>query len=169
MHISEHHRLWLWNELVALRFLHKKCWHNMLFSRDCWNIWTVAASSLLAVEVFITGYLQPKHPATEDILANLSIMIYSKINSRFVTKTCSWTCSWQGNCIVKCLVPTSRQQCLHILNPHVESSSFKWNVNHLSVSSLLTCYKLPLELSFAAQAQPCKSIPSVSQSWAGIS
>ena len=147
MHINVHHRWWLWNELVALRSSHEKRWHSRLFSRDCWNIRTVAVSSLSVVKVSFAGYLQPKHPATEDILANLGIVIYSKISGRCMTRTCSWTCFWQGNCIVKCLVPTSRQQRLHILNPCVESSSFKWNLNHLSMSSLLTCYKLPMEFS----------------------
>lgn len=107
------------------------------------------------MKVSFTGYLQPKHQ-TEDVLANPDIMIYSKNSSRCITRT--WTCSGQGNCIVKCRVPTSRQQCLHILNPCVESSSFKWNLNHLSVSSLPTTNHLG---SFPLQSRrsPINSSP----------
>lgn len=147
MHINVCHRWWLWNELVVPRSPQEKCWHSRLFGSDCWNIQTVAVSSLSTVKVSLTWYLKPNHPATEDTLANIGDMIYSKISGRCMTRTCTWTCSWQGNCIVKSLVPTSRQQCLHILNPCVESSSFKWNLNHPSVPSLPTCRTLSMEFS----------------------
>lgn len=137
-------------------------------SRDCWNIQPMFVSNLASAKLPFTGCLQPKHPATEDILTNSGVRIYSKISGRCLTRTCTWTCFWKGNCIVKCLVPTSRQQCLHVLNRCVESSSFKWNVNHLSVPSLPTSYKQLWSFPLAGQAQPHKSIPGVSQGWAVI-
>lgn len=168
MHINVHYRWWLWNELVVLRSPQEKCWHSRLFGSGCWNIRTVAVSNLYTVKVSFTWYLKPKRPATEDILANIGNMIYSKISGRCMTRTCTWTCSWQGNCIVKCLVPTGRQPCLRILNPGVESSSFKWNSNHLSVPSLLTCRTLPMEFSLCGAGAARKFIPSVTQSRAVI-
>lgn len=141
---------------------------QQVISRDCWNIQTMSVSNLSTAKLPFTGCLQPKHPATEDILINPGIRIYSKISGRCLTRTCTWTCFWKGNCIVKCLVPTSRQQCLHVLNRCVESSPFKWNLNHLSLSSLLTSYKQLWSFPFAGQAQPQKFLPGVSQSWAVI-
>lgn len=114
---------------------------QQVISRDCWNIQPMFVPNLASAKLPFTGCLQPKHPATEDTLTNSGVRIYSKISGRCLTRTCTWTCFWKGNCIVKSLVPTSRQQCLHVLNRCVESSSFKWNLNHLSMSSLPTSYK----------------------------
>lgn len=142
-----------------------------VISRDCWNIETfciyknMSVSNLSAAKL---PFLQPKHPATEDTLTNPGIRIYSKISGRCLTRTCTWTCSWKGSCIVKRLVPTSQQQCLHILNGCVESLSFQWNLNHLSMSFLLTSYKQLWSFPLAGQAQPHKFIPGVSQNWALI-
>lgn len=114
---------------------HTKCQHSRLFGRTVgtYELWLFQARLWWRFPLL---YICNPNTQTEDVLANPGIMIYSKNSSRCITRT--WTCSWQGNCIVKCLVPTSRQQCLHILNRCVESSSFKGNLNHLSVPSLPT-------------------------------
>lgn len=132
------------------------------------NIQTMSVPNLSTAKLPLTGYCQPKHPATEDTLTNPGIGIYSKISGRCLTRTCTWTCFWKGNCIVKCLVPTSRQQCLHISNRGVESSSFRWNLNHLSMLSSLSSYKQLWSFPLAGQAQPHKFFPGVNQNWAVI-
>lgn len=129
MHINEPHRWWLWNELVALRSSPEKCWHSRLLAE------TVGLYNLCLLQTCpkrscpLQDICNP-NAQQQKILTNPGIRIYSKISGRCLTRTCTWTCFWKGNCIVKCLVPTSRQQCLHVLNLCVESSSFKWNLNH---------------------------------------
>lgn len=136
---------------------HPKCWHGRLLA---------GTAGIYKPWLFQTC---PQRSCPLQDIYNPSIRIYSKTSGRCLTRTCTWTCFWKGNRIVKCLVPTSQQQCLHILNRCVESSSFKWNLNHLSMSSLLTSYRQLWSFPLAGQAQPHKFIPGVSRSWAVIS
>lgn len=80
----------------------------------------------------------------EDLLKN---------QCKFLTTICTWTCSQHGNRTGRCLVPTSQAQPQRtcVLNPCVESPSFKCRLNHPSVPPLLTCHKLAKKFSHCGE------------------